>query len=230
MHPDSQMFRSLMRICSAGFNPTGLLDIGAHDGEFSRGARKIFENAHIMMVEALEEKQAVLTAAAAELGNADCVISLLGDREVENVSFFVVDRKVRPELVTTGSSKYRENTDFPMEERRITQRTLRSLLDGSGRQYQFVKLDVQGAELDILTGLGHHLSVVEVILMEMSLVEYNKRSSAHRLCAWRIEQNRLCALRHCRRAPLQWRTVSSRRFIHTSQFQISTATSVLEVR
>jgi hypothetical protein len=33
---------------------------------------------------------------------------------------------------------------------------------------------VQGAELDVLRGLGYHRSKVEVILMEISLVNYNK--------------------------------------------------------
>jgi hypothetical protein len=33
---------------------------------------------------------------------------------------------------------------------------------------------VQGAELDVLRGLGCHLSKVEVMLMEISLVNYNK--------------------------------------------------------
>jgi hypothetical protein len=37
-----------------------------------------------------------------------------------------------------------------------------------------LKLDVQGAELEVVRGLGCHLSNVDVILMEMSLVQYNK--------------------------------------------------------
>ena len=43
--------------------------------------------------------------------------------------------------------------------------------------YQLLKLDVQGAELAVLRGLGCHLSMVEVILMEMALVDYNNGAS-----------------------------------------------------
>jgi FkbM family methyltransferase len=126
------------------------------------------------MIEALEEKRPILTAAVAELGNADCFFSLLGEKDIDNVPFFVVDRKVRPELVTTGSSKYRENADFPMEERSLAQHTLETVLSASGFQFQLIKLDVQGADLEVLAGLGRRLSMIEVILTEMSLVEYNK--------------------------------------------------------
>ncbi len=86
--------------------------------------------------------------------------------------FFVVDTKARPDLVTTGSSVFRENTPFPTQARALAQETLADVLE-EGRTFQLIKLDVQGAELAVLRGLGERLADIEVILLELSLVAYN---------------------------------------------------------
>jgi FkbM family methyltransferase len=168
------MYQGLIALKDRGFMPTAILDIGAYDGHFSRGVRQIFEDAYILMIDALAEKGRVLADVCREVGNADYLIALLGDRETEATSFFVVNTEMRPDLVKTGSSKFKENANFPMEERALPQRTLGSIVADRGLPFQLLKLDVQGAELDVLRGLGYQLSKVEVILMEISLVDYNK--------------------------------------------------------
>lgn len=170
----SNMFQGLLRLKNMGFAPSGILDIGAWVGEFSRGARRIFPEARILMVEALPENGAILAKVCRELGNAECVTALLGDREMEATSFFVVDSDKHPDLVKTGSSKYKDNLGCPQDEHTLPQRTLANILTERGTQFQLLKLDVQGAELDVIKGLGDRLSMVEVILMEMSLVQYNE--------------------------------------------------------
>ncbi len=168
------MYKGLMRLRDLGFNPTGILDVGAHEGHFSRGAREIFRGAHILMIEALHEKDQLLTNVSNEIGNAEHLITLLGDRDSEHIPFFVVDTQVRPDLIKTGSSKFKENANFPMEARPLKQRRLENVLVGYSFPFQLLKLDVQGAELEVLKGLGYHLSTVEIILIEMSLVNYNE--------------------------------------------------------
>ena len=168
------MFQGLVRLRDLGFAPTGILDVGAYEGNFSRGARQIFREAYILMIDALAEKGPELADICREVGNADCLIAMLGDREIEASSFFVVNAKIVTDLNKSGSSKFKENSNFPIEERTLPQRTLRSVVADRGQTFQLLKLDVQGAELDVLRGLGYHLSKVEVILMEISLVNYNK--------------------------------------------------------
>jgi FkbM family methyltransferase len=168
------MFQRLVRLRDLGFAPTGILDVGAYEGDFSRGARGIFKEARILMIDALAEKEAALAEVCQEIGNAEHLIAVLGDTEKEATPFYVVNTEVRPDLIKTGSSKYKENANFPVEERALPQRTLGCIIADWGKPFQLLKLDVQGAELDVIRGLGHQLSKVDVILMEMSLVEYNK--------------------------------------------------------
>jgi hypothetical protein len=51
------MFQGLVRLRDLGFAPTGILDVGAYEGNFSRGARQIFREAYILMIDALAEKK-----------------------------------------------------------------------------------------------------------------------------------------------------------------------------
>jgi FkbM family methyltransferase len=157
------MFQGLVRLRDLGFAPTGILDVGVYEGNFSRGARQIFREAYILMIVALAEKGPELADICREVGNADCLIAMLGDREMEASSFFVVNAEIVADLNKSGSSKFKENSNFPVEERTLPQRTLGSILADRGQTFQLLKLDVQGAELDVLRGLGYQLSDVEVI-------------------------------------------------------------------
>jgi FkbM family methyltransferase len=168
-----RLHRALTRLRESGFAPTGVLDIGAYEGLFAREVRGVFPDAHILMIDALAENEEALKQVSAEIGAA-YAIAMLGDADCEAIPFFVVDTERRPDLVKTGASKFRERTDFPMRERSVAQRRLDSLIAPYDPPYGLIKLDVQGAELDVLRGLGARLADAEIILMEMSLVEYNE--------------------------------------------------------
>jgi len=141
------------------------------------------------MIDAMAEKEQTLASVCQALGNADHLIALLGEREMQVASFFVVDTELRPELVKTGSSKFRENNAFPMNNRSLPQRTLDSVVVDCSQSFQLLKLDVQGAELEVLKGFGRHLLNIEVILMEMSLVEYNKGAPIIDVMLHQLRQN-----------------------------------------
>ncbi len=168
------MSTSLLQLRSLGFVPRGILDVGAFEGKFSLRVRKIWENSHILMIDALAENEPILAAVSTQIGNAGYIIAMLGEEETDSTAFFVVDTEMRPDIGKTGSSKYKENNNFPMKERQIRQSTLERIVESRDKTYEMIKLDVQGAELDVLKGLGRYISHVEVILMEMSLVNYNE--------------------------------------------------------
>jgi FkbM family methyltransferase len=175
MHADSNTYQGIARLKRFGFLPAGILDVGAYDGNWSRGARAIFPDAHILMIDALIEKELILNAVCADLGNADSVIALLGAEDRAEEAFYVV-KAGDAGGIRTGSSRYKENTSFPTEERRMQQQTLNSVLALSNRQFQFVKLDVQGSELDVLCGASAYLHRTEAVLMEVATLQYNSRA------------------------------------------------------
>ena len=164
------MHRSLVRLRDRGFSPTGILDIGAYAGAWARGARHLFPDAFILMIDALPERKRQLVRTAAEIGNAQVLLALLGDSERAASEFFVVNAGE----TQTGSSRYRENTSFPVETRIVPQRSMRSVLGHSPRQYQLAKLDIQGSELDVLSGWGPRLDDLDAILLEISVAQYNQ--------------------------------------------------------
>jgi hypothetical protein len=70
------MFQDLARLRDQGFAPTDILDVGAYEGDFSRGVRQIFGDANILMIDALAEKAPLLANVCQEIGNADYLIAL----------------------------------------------------------------------------------------------------------------------------------------------------------
>jgi hypothetical protein len=96
VNPHSGMFQGIVRLQKLGFSPSGILDIGAYEGDFARAARQIFPDSYILMVDALAEKERALADACRVIGNADYLITLLGAQEGYAAPFFVVDTVLGP--------------------------------------------------------------------------------------------------------------------------------------
>ena len=167
------IFEGLQRLRACGFHPHAILDVGAYEGWFARLCRTVWPTSYILMVDALPEKEDVLFATCQEIGNAEYKIALLGDTEAENVPFFVARGTSQLGPNQTGSSKYKENTGVPIEELHLPQETLDRLSIDNGRVFDFLKLDIQGAELEVLAAAPTVLKHAEVVLLEISLLEFN---------------------------------------------------------
>jgi FkbM family methyltransferase len=119
------------------------------------------------MIEAQPDKEKLLEAVRNEAPDRiDYAVNLLGAESKESVDFFMCD---------LGSSVYVENTSFPTERVAMPMLTLDTVLRGHDMVGStFLKLDVQGAELDVLSGATETLARTEAVLLEASLVEYNQ--------------------------------------------------------
>lgn len=139
-----------------------VLDVGAYRGEFARLARQIFPAAKIKCIEGDERQEPYLSA-------FDTDFYLLG-KKTEEVNFYTL-----PETsCTTGSSIYRENTKYYEDPIVIKKWTYR-LDDLHFPAYDLIKLDVQGAELDILKGGKDYIkkTTPRYLLLETSVQQYN---------------------------------------------------------
>jgi len=154
-----------------GINPTSILDIGAHSGQFYEWAKPVWPNSVIWMIEANHLHEGVLKNLT-DYNNDEYLIAALGDKERE-VIFYT--RSDKPH--TEGNSYYEETNYWDIKH--IVQETTVKLqkLDDiftDDTTFELIKLDTQGSELDILKGGVNLCKRTSVIILEVSYIEYNK--------------------------------------------------------
>ncbi len=145
-----------------GLHPRTILDIGAFEGDWARMAKAIWPDAQITMIEANEEKRGCLNSAAGDV-DAQLHFALLGPEDGKEVTFHVME---------SGSSVFEEESAY--ERRAVTRQTTKlDTLLANVPSVDFIKLDTQGYELEILKGAGRLLSAASAVLMEASLIQIN---------------------------------------------------------
>jgi FkbM family methyltransferase len=110
---------SYFRLARLGFRPNGIVDVGAYEGNWTRTVANVFPRVPILMIEAQAEKKQVLDCVRADVPLVDYALCLLGDKDGAAATFNVME---------TGSSIYRVNSDVPRRQRRLTMRTLDAVL------------------------------------------------------------------------------------------------------
>jgi len=163
----SRDVNTLMRLKKIGFAPETIVDVGAYDGHWARFAIRVFPESYFILIDPLEENAAKLNAFCEKNGpNAEYIKALLSDSEKE-VDFYVSNVANK-----TGSTLYPENSNIEQLPVKMPALPLDQVLGGN-RRYDFIKLDVQGAEIDILRGSTETLKNTEFIFMEVAMLNYN---------------------------------------------------------
>lgn len=166
-------------------NLKNILDIGANIGLWSMTLKRFVPDARIFMFEANPDCRPYL-----EKTGLSFDIVCLGKDSHTNVKLY----KNAANPVCTGTSVYLENTQHFNESNYITVPTV--ALKDYGRKipgnpsndtdnvyfdfcgaFDYVKMDTQGSELDILRGCDPYmLAHTKFIQMEVSVKEYNKNA------------------------------------------------------
>lgn len=171
----------LQQVRSLGCIPSTVIDVGAAHGTFSSQCHAIFPAAQYILIEPLEEYLPSLQNVANAIPRASYEIAVASSSEGR------VSLNVHHDLV--GSSLYREAEEgsdidgVPREVRAV-------MLDRLVEEHQalppyLIKIDVQGAELDVLSCGQRTLERAEYVLLEVSLFQFFKQGPTfHEIVAY----------------------------------------------
>jgi FkbM family methyltransferase len=161
----SDFFHPIVRLHRKGYTPKGILDIGAHKGMFAGNLHGAWPDAKALLFEA----NPAMEPALKKLG-LPYRICLLG-RENKMTDFFVDPQN--PE--STGNSIFIEQTEHFKDATtaKLPMHRLDDVIDDVSA-YDFMKLDVQGAELEVLEGAPNTLKHLRFVFAEVTLRQYNK--------------------------------------------------------
>lgn len=147
--------------------PKVIYDIGACFVEWSDSAKKIWPDAEFILFEAADMCESFYK-------DYNYHIGVLSDESGKTVKFYQNDEQ------PGGNSYYREINHgiFPESTARyLPTYTLDEVVAQRGFPYpDFIKIDVQGAELDVLKGAKNVLSWCTHIIAELRLKDYNEGS------------------------------------------------------
>lgn len=183
---------ALKRLSSAAFQPKQIFDVGAYRGDFARYCLDVWPQTKIICFEALEDKIDLLKQLEKENPSIQIFPGLVGAKCQENIPLHRAE---------TASSVLTEkhNQDFPVTYHLM--RTIDSIVQDHfyGCSPDFLKIDVQGYELEVLKGAEQSLQGMEAILVEVNLLDiHNGVPLLAEVIAWLSKRNwvayDICAL------------------------------------
>jgi FkbM family methyltransferase len=158
----------LEQVKATGFTPATVIDVGAAMGSFTRTCHEFFPHARYFLIEPLKEYLPALTKVVENIPRATY------DMKAASASEDSVVLNVHEDFV--GSSLYREveeGTGVNGIPREVPGVTLDRLVTQQQAQPPYmIKVDVQGAELDVLSGADMTLRGAELVLLEVSLFQF----------------------------------------------------------
>jgi FkbM family methyltransferase len=159
---------ALTRLGAAGFAPRVIYDVGAYRGGWSRLAGEIFPSAAFVLFEANADNAVHLKAT----GHRHFIVAL-AEADGEKSLFLPRHADV------TGASLYVENSTHYAGANLLTRPVATARLDTLVAEHalpppDLIKIDVQGAELDVIAGAARALGGCEALVAELALASYNR--------------------------------------------------------
>ena len=154
---------TLLTLAGRGYRPRRIVDGGANVGDFARLARSVFPAAQIDLIEPQPACQTQLTALVRAVpGHALHAVAIGREAGMLNMA-------LDPNEPSTGAHIFDRPDAMPGTVHAVPVQTLDTILAGITRDDRvFLKLDLQGWELEALHGALTVLPEIEAILVEAS--------------------------------------------------------------
>ncbi len=144
-------------------NPSVIYDIGASLLHWTRKAKEVWPNAQYFLADATETTREFLAASGYPY-----YLGVLSDEDGKMVNFYEDPQN------PGGNSYYKENTPFYSEDHAKPRISLSlDTVTAKLPKPDLIKIDVQGAELDILRGGKECLQHAKDVILEAQHVDYN---------------------------------------------------------
>jgi FkbM family methyltransferase len=163
----------LHQMKTEGIEPSVIYDVGANVLHWTREAKKVWPCAVYIAFDAMHEAAVIYGEE-----HIQYYIGLLSDHEGKEVSFYVSPKH------PGGNSYYKENylinehaNEYFLESnaRKLKTVTLDTAVRGKHWPApDLIKMDIQGAEMDVLKGAQDCLETCKDLIVELQTVEYNK--------------------------------------------------------
>jgi FkbM family methyltransferase len=160
------------------WKPRGIVDVGANRGGWTINMQNLYPNVTTFMIEASPFHQDQLKAVKSQYPETvvDYKIALLSNADGESVQFY--DNPG----TNTGNSMFQENSiHFANVEPQTRTTSKLDTLVSHMEHVDILKLDVQGAELMVLSGASETLRRATLVQFEASLQSNNKPGRIHDL-------------------------------------------------
>lgn len=148
------------------FVPASIIDAGASDGRWTRAALEFFPKAKILLIEPLQEHEELLEALIRKEQNLVYCQGILADQE-KTVHFNAAGHQ---------SSLYGDVAGRAFgRQKEMTSETLDGVIKRIGfPQPDFIKMDIEGGELEALKGATKALESAQLIQIETSFLPFKK--------------------------------------------------------
>lgn len=173
------MIPCLKGLADQGYKPNSILDIGAAVGGWTKTAIQFWPQAKYFLVEPLEERKSELTALS---------------QTYSHVNFLLADAGSQPGELLLGVTKDLHGSSLLYSgilQRKVPVVTIDQLVaEGHIEQPQFMKLDVQGYELEVLQGAKIAMQNADFIILELQFFRFvSSMNLLHESIAWMDKNN-----------------------------------------
>jgi FkbM family methyltransferase len=151
---------SLQNIKRLGFSPSFVVDIGAYEGNWTEDFLEVFPGTKILMLEAQTSKEEKLKKICDRFKNVYHYIALLSAEDGKEFAFL------------ENETASHVTNDAAVAAKKIKGESLDGILKRKQLPFpDFLKLDVQGFELEVLKGGSKSLAQTEFCLLEVSFID-----------------------------------------------------------